>query len=221
MSLVRRLLGLMGIAFVYTCVAVTAAQVAVVVKLGSEGAFSPDKTTRYAAILYGFDVTELQFDKAGNGPSGADASQTREEEVGSRVEAMPSMMMRQEAISKGADDIRSLAQQLSTRRERYEIVKQGFGELLDTLEQDANLSSLQEVRRTLEVLQPKQTKTLLMTMLELDRPDDDDDVLQDLLGIISDMPDDKLKRVFGEFKSPHEQAVLHTMLVAIGKLDER
>jgi hypothetical protein len=60
-----------------------------------------------------------------------------------------------------------------------------------------------------------------MTMLDRDDPDDDDDVLQDLLGIISDMPDDKLKKVFGEFKSPHEQAVLHTLLVAIGKLDER
>jgi hypothetical protein len=58
-------------------------------------------------------------------------------------------------------------------------------------------------------------------MLALDKPNDLDDVLQDLLGIISDMPEDKLKKVFGEFKSPEEQNVLHTILVAIGKLDER
>lgn len=146
---------------------------------------------------------------------------TNEEQVDARVDVAPSIVLRQEALSKGADDIRSLAQQLSTKRERYDIVKEGFGKLLGTLEEDANASALQEVRRTLEVLQPKQTKTLLTTMLALDKPNDLDDVLQDLLGIISDMPEDKLKKVFGEFKSPEEQNVLHTILVAIGKLDER
>lgn len=221
MRLIGKLLGLLGTAFVYATVAVTVSQVIGVAKLWSDGAFTQDKTKKYAAIVYGFDVTDPRFGSPGKAPSGSDDTPTREAEIGSRVDAEPSILLRQEALSKGADDIRSLAQQLSTRRERYVIVRQGFGELLDKLEQDANTSSLQEVRRTLEVLQPKQTKTLLMTMLELDQPDDDDDVLKDLLGIISDMPDDKLKKVFGEFKSREEQEVLHTMLVAIGKLDER
>ncbi|MBP89654.1 MAG: hypothetical protein CMJ64_23585 [Planctomycetaceae bacterium] len=190
-------------------------------KLWSVGSFSQDKTKKYAAIVYGFDMTELQLDSGGNAQAGSDDSMTNEEQVDARVDVAPSIVLRQEALSKGADDIRSLAQQLSTKRERYDIVKEGFGKLLGTLEEDANASALQEVRRTLEVLQPKQTKTLLTTMLALDKPNDLDDVLQDLLGIISDMPEDKLKKVFGEFKSPEEQNVLHTILVAIGKLDER
>ena len=144
-----------------------------------------------------------------------------EEKISSRIAADPSTKLRHEALAKGADDIRGLAQQLSTKRERYEIVKQGFSELLNTLEQEANTNSLQEVGRTLEILQPKQTKDLLMIMLQFDEPDDDDDVLQDLLGIISNMPQDKLKKIFGEFKTVDEQVVLHKILVALGKLDTR
>lgn len=219
--MIGKLMGLFGAAFVYACVATTVAQVVGVAKLSSEGAFTREKLQRYAAILYGFDLTKLQIGDPNKTDEDAEERLTRAERLEQRVKAAPSIVLRNDALKKGADDIRGLAQQLSTKRQRYVIVKQGFGELLNTLEQDASTMALQEVRRTLEILQPKQTKTLLMTMLERDEADDADDVLSDLLAIITNMPQDKLKKVFGEFKTPEEQAVLHKILVAIGELDER
>lgn len=221
MKLAAKLIGALGVLFVYTCVATTVAQAVGVVQLWADGGLTQTKVERYAAIVYGFDLTKLRIGSRSNNSDPSDETKDEEEQITSRVAADSSIMLRHEALTKGADDIRGLAQQLSTKRERYEIVKQGFAELLTTLEQDANASAIQEVRRTLEILPPKQTKNLLMTMLHNDDPLDEDDVLEDVLGIITGMPQDKLKKVFGEFKSVQEQAVLHQVLVAIGKLDTR
>jgi hypothetical protein len=108
---------------------------------------------------------------------------------------------------------------LSTKRERYEIVKHGFEDLLVQLEQDVNTSALTEVRHTLEVLQPKQSKDLMIDMLQDGDTTADDNVLDDVLAIIRGMPQDKLKKIFGEFKSEEERTVLNRILLAIGDLD--
>jgi hypothetical protein len=49
----------------------------------------------------------------------------------------------------------------------------------------------------------------------------EDDVLGDVLAIIRGMPQDKLKRIFSEFKSEEERTVLNRILLAIGELDAR
>jgi len=144
---------------------------------------------------------------------------TRDELIDSRVKSNATLATRQEAIRKGAEDHRLLVQNLSTKRERYEIVKDGFETLLVQLEQDVNASALTEVRRTLEVLQPKQTKDLMIDMLQDGSATAEDNVLDDVLAIIRGMPQDRLKKIFGEFKSEEERTVLNRILLAIGDLD--
>jgi hypothetical protein len=218
---VGKLLSLLGVMFVYCSVATTVAQGVGIASLWVSGALTQGKVKKYAAVVYGFDLTELDFGDTNPTDAEPEEVMNGEELLESRVNANAMVAERRLAIKKGADDIRGLAQRLSTKRERYEIVKQGFNDLLAKLEQEAHTSALQEVQRTLEVLKPKQAKDLLMDMLQDDEIATDDDVLGDVLAIIRGMPQDKLKKVFGEFKSDEERSELHRVLVAIGEIDKR
>ena len=216
MGTLGKLTGLASAAFVYACVATTVAEAIVVASLWQSGAFEATKVRKYAAVAFGFDVATLNID--GHDPKASDPTRTtltRDELLDSRVRSNATLATRQEAIRQGAEDIRVLVQTLSTKRDRYEIVKDGFEDLLAQLEQDVNNAALTEVRRTLEVLQPKQTKDLMIDMLEDGDVTPEDDVLGDVLAIIRGMPQDKLKKIFGEFKSEKERTVLNRILLAI------
>jgi len=206
---------------IYGCVATTVAEGIGLSALWSQGGLSATKIRKYAAVMYGFDVTALDFGDKQRPDHAAETTMSREEMLQARVDADAKLVARKQAIKKGADDIRGRAQRLSTKRERYEIVKQGFSELLGQLEQDARTAAIQEVRRTLEAVRPKQAKDLLMDMLQDNQVASSDDVLGDVLAIIRGMPQDKLKKVFGEFKTDTERNELHRVLVAIGELDQR
>ena len=219
MSIVGKLLGAAGTALVYACVATMVAESILVARLWQSGAFEAIKVRKYAAVVYGFDVAALQLGSNRPEATEIDASLTRDQLLDARVKSNATLATRQEAIRKGADDIRVLVQTLSTKRERYEIVKGGFDDLLAQLEQDVDDAALAEVRRTLEVLQPKQTKDLMIDMLRVGDATPEDDVLGDVLAMIRGMPQDKLKKIFGEFKTEEERTVLNSILLAIGELE--
>jgi hypothetical protein len=220
MGTLGKLLQIAAAVFVYACVATTVAETILVISLWRSGALQPPKIRKYAAVIYGFDLTKLNADgqpKAEN----ASTALSRDELLDSRVQNNATLAARYDAIRKGADDVRVLVKALSTKRERYEIVKDGFEDLLVQLERDVNDAALTEVRRTLEVLQPKQTKDLMIDMLQDGNVTPEDDVLGDVLAVIRGMPQDKLKKIFGEFKSEEERTVLHHILLAIGELDSQ
>ncbi|MDA1053684.1 MAG: hypothetical protein O3C40_24815 [Planctomycetota bacterium] len=215
-----KLMGGAAAAFVYACVATAVAEGIIVASLWRSGAFETTKVRKYAAVMYGFDLAALNVD--GKQQKAIEPNtMTRDELLESRVNSNPALATRQTAIRKGADDIRALVQTLSTKRERYEIVKDGFDDLLVKLEQDVNDTALTDVRQTLEVLRPKQSKDLMIDMLRDGDVTPADDILGDVLSMIRGMPQDKLKKIFSEFKTEEEKTVLNRILLAIGELDTR
>ena len=219
MGIVGKLMGAASAAFVYACVATAIAEAIILGSLWQSGAFEQTKMQRYAAIVYGFELTDLNIDGKKSAKSDGDTEMTRDELLDSRVKSSETLITRQDAIRKGADEIRVFVQSLSTQRERYEIVKGGFEDLLAELERDVNTTAITEVRRTLEVLQPKQTKDLMIDMLRDGDANPEDNVLDDLLAMIRGMPQDKLKKIFTEFKSEEEREMLNRILLAIGELE--
>ena len=106
-------------------------------------------------------------------------------------------------------------------RERHEFVKASFEDLLSQLESTASAEALQEIQRTLEILQPKQAKDLLLRILEDEKLQADDDVLSDVVAIVRSMPQDKLKKILGEFKTEAERTTLHKIMLEIGEMENR
>ncbi|HUG67089.1 MAG TPA: hypothetical protein VMM76_05030 [Pirellulaceae bacterium] len=219
MSIVGKLMAAAGAAFVYACVATTLAEAIIITSLWQSGALESTKVQSYAAVVYGFDLAKLSIGETSSQATDPRTTPTRDQLLEFRVKSNATLNTRQEAIRKGADDIRVLVQTLSTKRERYEIVKRGFDDLLVKLEKDVDDMALTEARRTLEVLQPKQTKDLMIDMLRDGDATPEDDVLGDVLAMIRGMPQDKLKKIFSEFKSEEEKIVLNSILLAIGELD--
>ncbi len=220
MKFLNRFIGAIGMAILYGCLATCLVEGIGLVNLWQSGALSRDKLRQYAAVIYGFDLPSLLAKPSSSESDDQSRERSRVELVKARAHQNPTLSLRQAAIKQGSDDIRSHIHNVSTKRERYEFVKAGFDELLSQLERDVNTSALGEVRRTLEVLQPRQTKDLMIGMLQTGDITPEDDVLEDVLAMISGMPQDKLKKIFREFKSEQERIVLHRILVAMGAIED-
>lgn len=59
----------------------------------------------------------------------------------------------------------------------------------------------------------------MIDMLQDGNVTPEDDVVEDVLAMIRGMPQDKLKKIFTEFKTEEERMVLNDILLAIGELD--
>ena len=75
-------------------------------------------------------------------------------------------------------------------------------------------------QRTLENLQPKQAKDTLLRILEDEGKDPEDDVLADVVAIVRSMPQEKLKKILGEFKTEAERTTLHRIMLEIGEIED-
>ena len=69
MSLIKSLLGFAFPAFACFCVSTTVAQAVILGLLFSSGTFTSEKMLRYAAVVYGLDLTHLPVDEDGQGDS--------------------------------------------------------------------------------------------------------------------------------------------------------
>lgn len=204
------------------CVTTTVTQLAGIGVLWSKGMLSQDKVARYAAALYGIDPDSIR--KGGNGDSNeqrATDQQSRDEQLARRVTEESLIKVRSAALKKETDSIRTLEQNLNSERNRRTRVRQNFAVYLEELDNVAVGEALTQVQMTLEVLQPKQAKNLILRMLADEGLDEDDDVLADIVTIVKAMPQDKLRRILGEFKTDFEREQLHRVLVEIGELEKK
>jgi hypothetical protein len=171
-------------------------------------------------VLYGLDAAELAAPPRSNAnQQSAESSEPSHATLAQRVEQHPLLQARRQALNRTQVLREERVRDLKTQRERYDLVRQSFENLLDQLETDISSSAVDEVRETLQILQPKQAKDLILQMLDEDGDSPEDDVLGDVIEIITTMAPDKLKKILGEFKGESEREQLHRILVAIGELD--
>jgi len=215
-----RLFHSVPVALVYLCAATTAAQSVGAAVLWKRGALTQGKITRYAAILYGLQGHELEPQKKDRKSGEHAGGQTRgAASVAQRVQGHPLVSARLAAVSSEMGSIHDWTNNLRSDRERHEFVKTSFEDKLTQLENDATTTALQEIQRTLEILQPKQAKDLLLRFLEDEGLDAEDDVMADVVAIVRTMPQEKLKKLLGEFKTEKERETLHRILLEIGEIE--
>lgn len=217
MSLVKSLLGFTFPAFACFCVSTTVAQAVILGLLFSSGTFTSEKMLRYAAVVYGLDLTHLPVDEDGQGDS-PDELMTRDQIILNRVERSQLLKDRQEAVVQGISGVRTSFSALRVGNSNFEERKDKFEKRLKDLEQQARDRSLNEIQRTLSVLKPKQAKQLVMRMLADQGLDPDDDVMQDVVTIINEMSPANSKKLKAEFKSEAEQQRLQEILVRMSRL---
>jgi hypothetical protein len=213
---------LLRTALMAACAATIVAQAVGVGILSSQGALTRDKIARYAAVIYGFDPRDLPTRANAPQAGQADSAPTsRDAMVARRAEKDTLFANRLKALKSDSADVQSRLLTLQENHNQYESAEKLFEARLDQLERDADTSALQEVQLTLETLQAKQAKEVIVAMLKDEHADATDDVLSDVVTIVKSMSQDKLKKIFAEFKSESERQTLHRILVEIGEVATR
>jgi hypothetical protein len=131
-----------------------------------------------------------------------------------RLRASLDLDLRESAIDKSLGDLRTLETALKTESTRLDGWKKSFDERLARLQTAATDTSLLEVQRTLEAIQPKQAKEQILLMLKEPKTGADDP-MQDIVTIFKAMPLDKRKKILAEFKSDEEIKKLAEILQEI------
>lgn len=220
--MVRILMNAAPLAFGYCCLATVLVQAGGGALLWSQGKLTPEKISRYTAIAYGLDVTDLPPETSTSEKNDdADQDMTHDQLLAKRVSANTMLADRKIAMKQEADTIRSMEKELKSERDRRATVRKNFRSYLDDLEKQVVIASLRDVQRTLENLSARQAKDIILRTLDDEGLDPSDDVMADIVTIIKEMPEAKLKKILGEFKTDQEQEMLHRIVMEIGDLNKK
>lgn len=204
----------MGMLLVWFCVGTVLAQAVLLGMLWWKGAFADGRVLGMYAALYGIAP---ESDGAGRGP----AADPNPEQLSLAEVAQRRMLtsldldLRETALDKWLADLRNIRSEIETEDQRLNLWKETFDIRLKKMESTAIDTSLLEVQKTLEAIQPKQAKEQILKMLD-DAPDGhNEQAMQDIVKILKAMPLDKRRKILGEFKSEDEATTLAEILKEI------
>ncbi|MEZ6133627.1 MAG: hypothetical protein R3C53_01835 [Pirellulaceae bacterium] len=187
------------------CVATVLAQCIILTFAAVRGNLKQDTPLKVIALLNGIDITGEQLQKMLE-ESQSQPVPTYEDVRDAQAEMSKNLQMREDSIRRMKAQIEEMLAQSTKTQEDFDRRKDEFYKLLE--EKEANLldASLLEVRRTLEVLSPEQSKEQIKKMYENDQIDD-------IVAIFKEMPLDKRKKIMGEFTGgPDEVDLLADIL---------
>lgn len=220
-----RLFGLMGSALVYFSVASTLTLIAAVSIFVMKGGLSGDKGLQVMAVLNGLDLHEFwtRLEEA-NIPK-REEQMSYDEVLEARVKAGLDFDLRERAIQRAMNDLRSLEASFRLTRGKFEQERKLFVDDLKKQQQQAENVALQELQETLNALSPKQQKEQIK--MWLDNPKDKypipgRDVMMDVVTMLKQFPPDRMAKFAKEFKTNEEAKILHEILerIRIGPKEE-
>ncbi len=181
-------------------VATVIAQVILLTVLWQKGTLTEKKRFRMSCVMYDIDVKSVHDQMESNQKL---QSQSLLPEM--RIVKATDLAARSESLGHSLGELVALENEIKKEYQRNGLRKIDFDNLLKKLESEAIASSLLKTRQTLESMKTKQAKTQILRMLA-------DDARGDVVAMVKEMPLDKRKKIFSEFKSPQEAEVLHDIL---------
>jgi hypothetical protein len=113
--------------------------------------------------------------------------------------------LREQELRNGLAQLLTDQGKLAEDQKRYKQLRDGFDTQLLSMREGATATGKADVSRTLEIIKPKQAKTLILEML-------DNKELDEVVSLLQPMPDTKRAKIFGEFKTPEELEKLSEVL---------
>jgi hypothetical protein len=196
---------------VWLCIGTVLAQAVWLGMLWWKGAFADERVMAMYAALHGIvpegdtEARGREFDPNPEQFSLADVAQRR-------MLTSLDLDLRESALDKWLADLRNIRAEIETEDDRLNLWKETFDIRLKKMEGTTLETSLLEVQKTLEAIQPKQAKEQILKMLD-DSPDGHNEhAMQDVVKILKAMPLDKRRKILGEFKSEDEATTLAEIL---------
>lgn len=206
-----KIIGWLGSAIVAFCVATVISMGVLGGMLWMKGAMSGDRYLAILAAVYG--IPQDGSEKKKDGDEAKNPEQPSLEAVlEKRALASLDLDLRESALDKSLQDLRSLESQIKTERERLDLWKQSFDARIATLESGRTEQAIVELQQAIEAMQPKQAKDQLLQILNTPPKSAEDQPLHDVVNLLKNLPVDKRKKIFAEFKLPEETEKLSEIL---------
>lgn len=211
-----RILNLLAAAFFYSCVGTVIAAGVGIGVMGMYGMLAPERLTMALAALHGIDPrAEADKNRPPEGRGPGEELPSTADLAAARLSKLLDLDLREQALGKALSEMRNLQASLRTERERFDQQYQSFKSELDRMRKQTADESIAEVQRTLEALDPKQSKEQLL--LILDDPTIEPAVaMQRVVSIVKTMVMEKRKKILAEFKTREEADQLAAILKQIG-----
>ncbi|MHB0955772.1 MAG: hypothetical protein ACYC6N_02355 [Pirellulaceae bacterium] len=201
----KKIIALGTTVFAYFCVATIIAQAAAVGTLWAKGALDRGRMYRVLAALQGIDLVTMQAQLV----SPRNVADTEQPSLAARLETQQlknlDMDLREASIDNGRNDLLALQKELSDQQSAFVGAKKAYDTVLKEMVEEQMSARMKELQRTIEAMQPAQAKAQLLKML-------DDDAMDDVVALVTNMPSDKRKKIIAEFKEGTDADQLYEIL---------
>jgi hypothetical protein len=173
------------------CVGTIITQVLLAAVLWPKMKLNRERVSQIAAIAQGVDIFRQEDAK---GPPPLEGEQVSYQEIlESRAVKFRNLELREQQLRNNLAQVQSEESKLADEMKRYKQLSNGFTAQLTELRQNAVSTGMEDVRRTLESIRPKQAKELLLEML-------DKKEIDVVVSLLKQMPEKKRANIIGEFK---------------------
>lgn len=188
----KKLLNIVRILALGFCVGTVIAQLLTAAVLWPKLKLDRGRFSQIVAIAQGVDVSAKED---ANGSTQFEGEQPSFQQiVEARAVKYRNLELREQQLRNNLAQVQSEESKLADDMKKSKQLRDAFNAQLAEMRQNSTSAGMEEMRRTLESIKPKQAKDLLLEML--DKKEIDDVVL-----LLSQMPDKKRANIIGEFKN--------------------
>lgn len=191
--------------FAYFCVATIIAQLIGLGLMWSKGSLESGRLMQALAAIEGVDLVAMQQEAVEAQITLNPGQPSIDEIIEARAEGLRQIEMKEIAVSAGMQEIENQFRTLEDEKQHFELVREKFGEELETVYADALVEGRDNARILLENLKPKQAKEQILQMLE-------NDEIDQVVTLLSEMPISKRGKIAREFKAEDEVIKLAQIL---------
>ncbi len=190
--------------FLWFCAATIVAQISIVVLSFLRGNIDKETVPKIVATLNGIDIQGQRLRnlmiEAKDTPV-----PSHEEILKARAQMSLELDARERALSRLRDQLDTMRTKFQIEVKEFDARRVAFEDAVANREKTVNDQTLGEVQRIIEILPPEQAKDQIMRMMT-------DNSTADVVAIVKALPDDKRKKIIGEFVQPEEAEKLHQIL---------
>jgi hypothetical protein len=203
--MIKRLIGGIWTMLVYACVGTVISQVVVFFYLISLWKIDNQRWLHIVAAAQGIKEAVSADAQAKSADDKVPEQASYDQILEARALKFRNLELREQELRSTLTQAQFEQTKLAEDKKNYKQLRDSFDTQLVSMREGSVASGKDEVRRTLENIKPKQAKALILEML--DRKE-----IDDVVTLLTPMPDGKRAKIFGEFKTPDELEKLSEVL---------
>jgi hypothetical protein len=194
--MIARLLRILGGALLSFCAATVIAECVLTAYMARALHVDRRRLTQAVAVLRGVDLS-IAKEVRSKEPETSTEQASYEQILEARAIKTRDLEIREQALKSAVDQLRSEQGRLADEKDGFEKRKTAFEENLAAIKKQTLDAGWEENRNTLLALKPKKAKELILQMLDKNES-------EEVVGLLGPMPEARVAKIIGEFKTAEE-----------------